>query len=75
MQYVLPKVLIQHILAIIPAKRSCAKKGKVDFFESLEIILIIFEIKPSIQKSTYESAVSTRVILVNRDLKYIQYRW
>ena len=34
-------------------------KGKVDFFESLGIILIIFEVKPSIKKSTYGSAVSS----------------
>ena len=27
-----------------------SQKGKVDFFESLGIILVIFEVKPSIQK-------------------------
>ena len=38
---------------------TMSQKGKVDFFESLGIILFIFEVKPSIQKSAYGSAVSS----------------
>ena len=38
---------------------TMSQKGKVDFFESLGIILFIFEVKPSIQKSVYGSAVSS----------------
>ena len=34
------------------------QKGKVDFFESLGPMLIKFEVKPSIQKSAYGTAVS-----------------
>ena len=33
--------------------------GKVDFFESLELISIIIEVKPSVQKSAYELVVSS----------------
>ena len=33
--------------------------GRVDFFESLGIILIIFEVKLFIQKGAYGSAVSS----------------
>ena len=40
-------------------------KEKVDFFESLGIILIIFEVKPSMQISAYESAVSSQSITKN----------
>ena len=35
------------------------RKAKLDFFESLEIILIIFDVTPSIQKSTYGLGVSS----------------
>ena len=35
------------------------QRGKVDFLESLELISIIIEVKPSKQKSAYESAVSS----------------
>ena len=38
---------------------TMSRKGKVDFFESLGVILIITEVKPSIQKSAYGSAVSS----------------
>ena len=34
------------------------QRGKVNFFESLNLISIIIEVKPSMQKSAYESAVS-----------------
>ena len=39
---------------------TMSQKGKVDFFEIVGIILIIFEVKPSIQKSTYGLAVSSQ---------------
>ena len=35
------------------------RKRKVDFFESLGITLIIFEVTPSIQKGSYGSAVNS----------------
>ena len=35
------------------------RKRKVDFFERLGITLIIFEVKPSIQKGSNESAVNS----------------
>ena len=38
---------------------TMSRKGKVDFFESLGIILIIIEFKPSVQKSASESVVSS----------------
>ena len=38
---------------------ATSHNGKVDFFESLGIILIIIEVKPSIQKSAYGSAVNS----------------
>ena len=37
---------------------TMSRKVKVDFFENLGMILIIFEVKPSIQKSAYGLAVS-----------------
>ena len=39
---------------------TMSRKWKVDIFESLGIILIIFEVKPSIQKGVYGSAVSSQ---------------
>ena len=39
------------------------RKRKVDFFERLGITLIIFEVKPSIQKGSNESAVNSQSIV------------
>ena len=39
------------------------RKRKVDFFESLGITLITFEVKPSIQKGSFGSAVSSQSIV------------
>ena len=40
------------------SQTTMSRKGKVNFLESLGIIPIIFEVKPSIQKSAHRSAVS-----------------
>ena len=49
-------------------RTSMSRKWKVDFCESLGIILIIFEVKPSIQKGVYHTSrqLAPRVIWVYR---------
>ena len=38
------------------------QRGKADFLQRLELISIIIEVKPSIQKGAYELAVSSQSI-------------
>ena len=49
-------------------KTTMSRKVKVDFFEILGIILITFDITPSIQKSAYGSTVSLYSNLSDRVL-------
>ena len=54
------------------SQTTMSGKGKVHFFESIGIILIIYEVKPSIQESAYESAVSSQSIMDNPLWNFLQ---